>query len=490
MSVRDSILKARAVLEGLGLPEVRVPAPLAELVATGAATVVVQKTELPAGEYRLTDGNRTVRAELGPGQSVNVASLGDRELQHRVSTELRKKLWPKSKTLFLHDVRKVEGRETSASTLVLDPATSTPVQKPFAGFENFGACVLHMQGRGYDEDAARRICGAMQARTEKASSHGGVMVAFRIPEAIAKELALPDGEPAEQLHLTLAYLGKTEELTDLSGVHVAVERVAAATPVLRGSLSGVGRFEASETSDGKDVLYKTVDVPGLVEFRQAVVTALADAGYAVSQVHGFTPHVALKYVDPSESTPEIRGEYAVEFTAVSVVAGNVWKDYPLQEPERSTKAFPITLHKMEGSSEEERYVLGIVLEPDVIDSQGDTYSEEEVRRACHWWMENHAQLGLQHELIVGGVPQRVQLTYDRVRILENYLAPVNFVIGGQSVKKGTWLLAVRVIDDELWEQVKRGELTGYSIGGMSSYHEISRAEAAKLPLAGSATVAA
>jgi DNA adenine methylase len=34
-----------------------------------------------------------------------------------------------------------------------------------------------------------------------------------------------------------------------------------------------------------------------------------------------------------------------------------------------------------------------------------------------------------------------------------------------SVSKGTWLMAVRVLDDGLWEQVKTGGITGFSIGG-------------------------
>jgi DNA adenine methylase len=33
------------------------------------------------------------------------------------------------------------------------------------------------------------------------------------------------------------------------------------------------------------------------------------------------------------------------------------------------------------------------------------------------------------------------------------------------VKKGTWLLGVHVVSDELWGQVKDGTLSGFSIGG-------------------------
>jgi hypothetical protein len=37
---------------------------------------------------------------------------------------------------------------------------------PFAGFEDFAACVLHMKGQGHGEEEARRICGRLQADAE------------------------------------------------------------------------------------------------------------------------------------------------------------------------------------------------------------------------------------------------------------------------------------------------------------------------------------
>lgn len=107
------------------------------------------------------------------------------------------------------------------------------------------------------------------------------------------------------------------------------------------------------------------------------------------------------------------------------------------------------------AEKEERYVLGIVLEPEVRDAQGDIYSEEEVRTSAHTFMEQFQNLGLMHTKLVN----------DKAAILESYLAPVDFTAGGQKVKRGTWLLASRVKDDNLWSQVKSDELTGYSIGG-------------------------
>jgi site-specific DNA-adenine methylase len=104
---------------------------------------------------------------------------------------------------------------------------------------------------------------------------------------------------------------------------------------------------------------------------------------------------------------------------------------------------------------DERFVLGIVLEPEVVDAQGDIYSADEIRQAAHRFMEEFGGLGLMHRLAVN----------DQVKVLESYVAPVDFEIGGVPVKKGTWLLGVRVLSDELWEQVRDGKLTGFSIGG-------------------------
>lgn len=106
-------------------------------------------------------------------------------------------------------------------------------------------------------------------------------------------------------------------------------------------------------------------------------------------------------------------------------------------------------------SGEERIVFGIVLEPNTVDSQNDTISEAEIRQACHKFMEEYGQLGLQHGEIVNG----------KLKLLESFIAPVDFEVDGEKVTKGSWLMAERVVDDGLWEAVKKGALTGFSIGG-------------------------
>ena len=128
-----------------------------------------------------------------------------------------------------------------------------------------------------------------------------------------------------------------------------------------------------------------------------------------------------------------------------------------EEPHRRVGELTLSVKRLLKAKKagDERYVLGIVLEPDVVDAQDDIYSADEVRDSAHNYMEKFQNTGLMHEEIVN----------DHVKILESYLAPVDFTIGDESVKKGTWMMAVRVLDKALWESVKSGGLTGFSIGG-------------------------
>lgn len=112
-------------------------------------------------------------------------------------------------------------------------------------------------------------------------------------------------------------------------------------------------------------------------------------------------------------------------------------------------------------TQEERYLLGIALEPlkemGGKDTQNDTYSAEEVRQAAYRFMEEFGTLGLQHKVAING----------RVRLLENWIAREDSKIDGQTVKAGTWLMGMRVVDDDLWTAVKTGVITGLSIGGFA-----------------------
>jgi 2'-5' RNA ligase len=147
-------------------------------------------------------------------------------------------------------------------------------------------------------------------RPEVATHHTGMMLAFLLDDATAQALALPDGEPASDLHTTLCYLGDMEdEITDtLLRPHTspfkirdAIAMLTSEAKPLTGHITGVGRFNPAETDEA--ALIALVDVPGLSEFRAALSKRVQEAGYFVAENHGYTPHITLQYFDASEPMP-------------------------------------------------------------------------------------------------------------------------------------------------------------------------------------------
>lgn len=136
---------------------------------------------------------------------------------------------------------------------------------------------------------------------------------------------------------------------------------------------------------------------------------------------------------------------------------------------------PVEKSDDDEQEEEERFILGLVLEPTMgpgvelkPDTQDDVYTAKTVRDAAHGWMENHGAVDLMHNWR--------ELGRDHVRILESYIAPVSFKTGtgeqGYKVLKGAWLLALRIVDDDLWAAIKSGDLGAYSIGGVAERTEL------------------
>lgn len=183
----------------------------------------------------------------------------------------------------------------------------------------------------------------------------GVLVALYPPQDLAQRLALPGGEPAGELHITLAYLGRASKLTRpvgcVTGAMAAVAKRYVLAP-LEGAIGGVGRFAASGTSDNKDPFYASVDVPGLVELRQAIVSTLAHYGFAISTEHGFTPHITLAYLDSNTPSPLDRLEAVpVRFDEFYLVIGAMRIAFPLVgAAEASTGAEAPKETKPEGES--------------------------------------------------------------------------------------------------------------------------------------------
>jgi hypothetical protein len=99
-------------------------------------------------------------------------------------------------------------------------------------------------------------------------------------------------------------------------------------------------------------------------------------------------------------------------------------------------------------------VYGVVLQPGVTDSQKDDVSAPEIEQAAHRFLVNYRKHDVAHAEQPAGV-----------ETVESYIAPSDMVIEGRPVLKGSWVMATHVSDPQVWEQVVKGDLTGYSMGG-------------------------
>ncbi len=110
---------------------------------------------------------------------------------------------------------------------------------------------------------------------------------------------------------------------------------------------------------------------------------------------------------------------------------------------------------------EHHYVTGIVYEPLVEDTDGNYITEEEITKAAYWYAKNGDKVDVQHSF--EALPNAC--------VVENWIAKADFECGGEKITKGTWLMTVEVTDENVWRQIEKGEITGFSMGGVGNYSE-------------------
>lgn len=105
------------------------------------------------------------------------------------------------------------------------------------------------------------------------------------------------------------------------------------------------------------------------------------------------------------------------------------------------------------------HVTGIVYEPNTEDTQGEFMTEEEIAKACYWFAKNGNDVDVQHSF----------KSQEGVSIVENWVAKADFTIGDETIKKGTWLITAEVQNDDIWDKITKGEITGFSMGGRAKH---------------------
>ncbi|MGJ9460111.1 XkdF-like putative serine protease domain-containing protein [Oceanobacillus sp. CF4.6] len=119
--------------------------------------------------------------------------------------------------------------------------------------------------------------------------------------------------------------------------------------------------------------------------------------------------------------------------------------------------------------DEQQLVYGLVYEPDVEDSHGDFMTPTEIEKAAHVFMKDARNIDKQHDFN-SGVGE----------VVESYIAPADFEIGEESITKGSWILVTKA-NDEIWEDIKKGDITGYSMAGTAEIIEKEENKSKKEP---------
>lgn len=112
--------------------------------------------------------------------------------------------------------------------------------------------------------------------------------------------------------------------------------------------------------------------------------------------------------------------------------------------------------------EEQRMAMFVVLSPDEIDLHGDTYSTEEVEKACNNFNTTSMKANLFHKVET-----------EDAKIVQSFINPADFTTDdGREIKKGAWLqwwsFPETEIGEKIWKAVKAGDITGVSIGAMAT----------------------
>jgi len=145
-------------------------------------------------------------------------------------------------------------------------------------------------------------------------------------------------------------------------------------------------------------------------------------------------------------------------------------------------------------NDKKRYTLGIVYEPDVVDSQGDYTTADEIELVC-WKFNRKLQgnsqltksaLSILDAIIKADDKVTLDITdiYEDISkgaglndmhvntefdnnlgdVVESYIAPADFVVDRQVVKAGTWLMGV-IWNEDYFTKVENGDRNGFSMEG-------------------------
>ena len=171
---------------------------------------------------------------------------------------------------------------------------------------------------------------------------------------------------------------------------------------------------------------------------------------------------------------KIEKAYAITDAKISFVslvdkAANK-KQFLITKAEHGSASFA-SYGRILNADADSHYITGIVYEPLTEDAHGNYMTEQEITKAAYWFAKNGNQVDVQHSFE----------PLEKAAVVESYVAPCDMSVGEQAIKKGTWMMTVEVDDPDIFEKVQKGEITGFSMGGVGKY-SVCAASSRRWPL--------
>lgn len=114
-----------------------------------------------------------------------------------------------------------------------------------------------------------------------------------------------------------------------------------------------------------------------------------------------------------------------------------------------------------------KIVIGEVYVPydesdnETIDTHGHACTAEDIEKAAYGFMEN---MNLQN------IDRQHNFESGYGYVVESYIAKE----GDPNFKEGSWIMGVKVTDDEVWSEIEKGAITGFSLAGSAILEETKK----------------
>lgn len=303
-----------------------------------------------------------------------------------------------------------------------------------------------------------------QMRTAKSMDDSRAVLFIGLQISGADALAIDGGEKPEDFHVTLAYgrfdtNGHDED--DISRrVQYAVDQVKVGIPDTI-HFDAIGRFPASKSSDGKDVIYAQVAAGQLEESHNFLLSMLKEKGIELEDTFPeYKPHMTLAYIEPGKEYE--LGEIDATGTTTQLMIGHGWE---------STKEHNYTIKKMD---DDKRLVFGwasisLTAEGEQLeDLQHDLINPEDLEEAVYEYVLNFRDTGEEHRPHLrkkGKLVESCVFTAEKQKAmgLPEGILPVG------------WWIGFKIEDDEAWEKVKNGTYRMFSIEGKAQRVPVEKA---------------